>query len=125
MSARRVSRTSRRVAIALALVAASVTIAGCGTGPTGTPVDACPLASTEGTLEARGPEMQINDGASVMRIQWTRGYRAATVGGVVVVQGPDGRVVARPGDRVVIPGGFINGGWLACGTLVVESDRPS
>jgi hypothetical protein len=120
-----VTRTSRRVGIALALVSASLAIVGCGTGPTGTPVDSCPLASTEGTREVHGTEMWMNNGASAMRIQWTRGYVAATVGGAVVVQGPDGRVVARPADRVVIPGGFINGGWLACGTLEVESAVPS
>ena len=90
-------------------------LAACGTGPTGTLVDACPANVTTGTLEPLGSDVGYFDGARHLEIDWRDGFSFSTVGDQVLVIDSLGRTIARTGDRVVLYGGEVRPGvWFAC-----------
>ena len=88
-------------------------LAACGTGPTGTLVDACPANVTTGTLEPLGSDVGYFDGARHLEIDWRDGFSFSTVGDQVLVIDSLGRTIARTGDRVVLYGGEVRPG---CGS---------
>src|SRR3954447_16367124 len=80
-------------------------LASCEAAPAGTPVG-CPLLTIDGTLEALRPpgSSGIQSGERHLVITWGNGFHASTVGGRLVVLGPDGAVVGHEGDSVELTG---------------------
>ncbi len=100
-----------------AILVLAALLAACGTGPTGTLVDACPANVTTGTLEPLGSDVGYLDGARHVEIDWRDGFSFRAVGDRLFVIDPLGRTIAATGDRVELYGGEVRPGvWFACRT---------
>jgi hypothetical protein len=110
----------RRSAAVLAFVLA--TSAGCTSEePTEPLASACPSDRIEGTLEPLGMPGSIGlaEASSHSVITWLGGNRTGVVEGALSVIAPDGRVLARVGDPVIVTGGHVRPGEIvACGPVV-------
>lgn len=111
---------------ALGLAVAILVAAGCalpGTLATGTPVG-CPLNLIEGTLAGTLPDTLalVTDDGQALEIDWSDSF-VVRAGTPIELVDPDGGVVARAGDRVVIFGAATrgsSGSWSECGGLRVK-----
>jgi hypothetical protein len=104
----------RVLAVAAALLLASVTIMGCASG--------CPAALLQGTLVAADGELVVEgDQAGVAtHVRWPFGVGVHDEGGTLVLADVLGKVKAREGDVVGIGGSSTDDGtWIACGDITV------
>ena len=124
------ARRARRVAVPRIAVVVLVVLSGtaCGLAPAPpTPAVGCPEALVRGTLEVLGGEIGLFDSTDRhLIVQWPAGYATRDVGGEPSLVDPSGRVVARAGDAVEIPGGEIRvGEWFACGDPLLRIVAPA
>jgi hypothetical protein len=110
---------------AWAILALAFTLVGAACGPDTdheTAAVACPTALIRGTLEVLGTDIGLFDiDSRHLIVDWPDGYTTHEVGGQPSLVDPVGRVVARAGDSVEIPGGELRvGEWHACGDPIVR-----
>lgn len=89
-----------------------LSVAGCG----------CPTALAGGVLVAQGSTLALDkaSGGEIVPVRWPFGYGVRSEGDRLELTDLLGRVKARQGDRVTLPGGQSgDGGWAVCGEIGV------
>jgi len=110
----RPSRVSRVFLVAALVLLPPVAAAGCG----------CPTALLPGVLVSDGEDLAIREdtGGFVRPVRWPFGYGTRRDSGGLALTDLFGKVKAREGDHVRLPGGEISsdGPWGVCGELEVS-----
>jgi len=106
------------VRLATMTLLVGLSVAACGTGPSGTlAAGACPLSETTGVLTADGDRL----GLGHQPVRWPNGWTVRAEAGRLVVSDQGGRTRAGAGDMVRLPGGNGGDGWIACPDVRVLS----
>lgn len=111
------------IRLAMMTLLVGLSVAACGTGPSGTlVVGGCPLSETTGVLTADGDRLEIGH----QPVRWPSGWTVRTEAGRLVISDQGWTTRAGAGDMVRLPGGNGGDAWIACpGILVLSPSVPA